>query len=85
MSLVKVEEGNEINESSRDDKGRDYSIVILAKTFGSLLGIPFMTTIWAKSIPLGTAGMSLLFLAGAVSRVSSIDSVLTLAGCLRTC
>jgi hypothetical protein len=69
MSLVRLEDSEE-PESRRESKGKDYSIVILAKYFGSLLGIPFMTAAWAKGIALGHGAMGLPFYAGAVSFVS---------------
>ncbi|KAK3070566.1 hypothetical protein LTS18_015069, partial [Coniosporium uncinatum] len=50
MSLVKAPT---IAGEDADSNAKDYSIVMLAKTVGQLIGIPLMTAIWAQGIGLG--------------------------------
>jgi hypothetical protein len=69
MSMVRVSEKLDGGEEVRGVHGRDYSIVILAKTFGTLIGVPLMTTIWAEGIALGNGFMGLPFYASSVSRI----------------
>ena len=50
-----------------DSDIQDFSIVILAKTLGSLVGAPLMTVLWMHAIKLGGAGLGLPFFISAVS------------------
>jgi hypothetical protein len=42
-----------------DSEVQDFSIVMLTKTLGSLVGAPLMTTLWVQAIKLGGAGLGL--------------------------
>lgn len=53
-------------EDIGDHKARDFSVAILFKTLGTLLGTPAMTAIWAQGIQLGGAALGLPFLTSAV-------------------
>ncbi|KAL5117670.1 hypothetical protein ACEQ8H_004418 [Pleosporales sp. CAS-2024a] len=46
---------------------QDFSIVMLTKTLGSLVGAPLMTVLWIQAIRLGGAGIGLPYFASAVS------------------
>ena len=62
MSLVKSSlvaiEGSDI---------QDFSIVMLTKTLGSLVGAPLMTVLWVQAIKLGGVGLGLPYFFSAVS------------------
>ena len=47
---------------------QDFSIVMLTKTLGSLLGAPLMTVTWVQGIKLGGVGLGLPYFISAVSR-----------------
>lgn len=46
---------------------QDFSIVMLTKTLGSLLGAPLMTVTWVQGIKLGGMGLGLPYFISAVS------------------
>lgn len=46
---------------------QDFSIVMLMKTLGSLVGAPFMTILWVHAIKLGGIGLGLPYFISAVS------------------
>jgi hypothetical protein len=46
---------------------QDFSIVMLTKTLGSLVGAPFMTILWVQAIRLGGVGLGLPYFVSAVS------------------
>jgi MFS family permease len=66
MSLVKSKDHSEEPLNAKGFNGQDYSIVILFKTFGTLLGIPIMTAVWTKGISIGDAAMGMPFYLSAV-------------------
>jgi hypothetical protein len=45
---------------------QDFSIVMLTKTLGSLVGAPLMASLWIKAIQLGDMGLGLPYLVSAV-------------------
>jgi hypothetical protein len=47
---------------------RDFGIVMLIKTLGSLVGAPLMTVLWVQAIKLGGVAIGLPYLVSAVSR-----------------
>jgi hypothetical protein len=51
---------------------QDYSIVMFAKTCGSLLGLPLMTLSWANGIGIGGVGLGLPYF---LSVVGAFDPV----------
>lgn len=55
--------------SIADSDIQDFSIVMLTKTLGSLVGAPLMASLWIQSIRLGGAGLGLPFFGSAVSDV----------------
>lgn len=56
---------------------QDFSIVMLTKTLGSLVGAPLMTVLWVQAIKLGGAGVGLPYFVSAVSnQTKRADSVL---------
>ena len=46
---------------------QDFSIVMLTKTLGSLVGAPLMASLWIKAIRLGGMGLGLPYFVSAVS------------------
>lgn len=50
-----------------DSDTQDFSIVMLVKTLGSLVGAPLMTVLWVHAIKLGGAGLGLPYFVSAVS------------------
>jgi hypothetical protein len=46
---------------------QDFSIVMLTKTLGSLVGAPLMTVLWVHAIKLGGIGLGLPYFVSAVS------------------
>jgi hypothetical protein len=46
---------------------QDFSIVMLTKTLGSLVGAPLMSTLWVCAIRIGGAGLGLPYFVSAVS------------------
>jgi hypothetical protein len=46
---------------------QDFSIVMLTKTLGSLVGAPLMTVLWVWAIKLGGTGLGLPYFVSAVS------------------
>jgi hypothetical protein len=50
-----------------DSDIQDFSIVMLTKTLGSLLGAPLMTVLWVQAIKLGGLGLGLPYFVSAVS------------------
>jgi hypothetical protein len=62
MSLVK---SPLIALSSADTQ--DFSIVMLIKTLGSLVGAPLMTVLWVNAIKMGGIGLGLPYFVSAVS------------------
>jgi hypothetical protein len=46
---------------------QDFSIVMLTKTLGSLIGAPLMTILWVHAIRLGGVGLGLPYFTSAVS------------------
>jgi hypothetical protein len=57
---------------------QDFSIVMLTKTLGSLVGAPLMTVLWVQAIELGGAGLGLPYF---VSAVSCNPTLMVLAHC----
>ncbi|KAF1987422.1 MFS general substrate transporter [Aulographum hederae CBS 113979] len=53
-------------DSENDTGAKDYSILMLAKTTGSLIGVPLMTIAWAEGIAFGGLGLGLPYFASAV-------------------
>ncbi|KAF2094187.1 MFS general substrate transporter [Rhizodiscina lignyota] len=51
---------------------QDYSLAVLSRTFGMLLGVPAMTAIWTKAISVGGAALGLPYFASAVSPGTSL-------------
>ena len=49
---------------------QDFSIVMLTKTLGSLVGAPLMTVLWVQAIKLGGVGIGLPYFVSAVSNHS---------------
>lgn len=47
---------------------QDFSIVMLTKTLGSLVGAPLMTVLWVQAIKLGGIGVGLPYFVSAVSK-----------------
>ena len=62
---------------------QDFSIVMLTKTLGSLVGAPLMTVLWVKAIEWGGAGLGFPYVVSCVSVHSSLlGSILTASrGC----
>lgn len=61
-----------------DSDTQDFSIVMLTKTFGSLVGAPLMASLWINAIKLGGAGLGLPYFVSAVSaRVYQLISIHT--------
>lgn len=60
---------------------QDFSIVMLTKTLGSLVGAPFMTVLWVRAIEIGGVGLGLPYF---VSGVSGSYSRLPLVSVLTT-
>lgn len=57
---------------------QDFSIVMLTKTLGSLVGAPLMTVLWVQAIKLGGIGVGLPYFFSAVSNVvNQIYNMLT--------
>jgi hypothetical protein len=53
---------------------QDFSIVMLTKTLGSLVGAPLMMVLWVWAIKLGGVGLGLPYFVSAVSaRVRGLD------------
>lgn len=50
-----------------DSDTQDFSIVMLTKTLGSLVGAPLMASLWIKAIRLGGMGTGLPYFVSAVS------------------
>lgn len=50
-----------------DSDTQDFSIVMLTKTLGSLVGAPLMASLWIKAIKLGGVGLGLPYFVSAVS------------------
>lgn len=50
-----------------DSDIQDFSIVMLTKTLGSLVGAPLMTVLWVHAMRLGGVGLGLPYFASAVS------------------
>lgn len=49
-----------------DSDIQDFSIVMLTKTLGSLVGAPLMTILWVQAIKIGGAGVGLPYFVSAV-------------------
>jgi hypothetical protein len=47
---------------------QDFSIVMLTKTLGSLVGAPLMAVLWVQAIKLGGLGLGLPYFVSAVSK-----------------
>jgi hypothetical protein len=57
-----------------DSDVQDFSIVMLTKTLGSLVGAPLMTVLWVWAIKLGGVGLGLPYFVSAVSaRLHGLD------------
>lgn len=67
LSLVK---SPEIAGQDADANSQDYSIIMIAQTCGTLLGLPLMTIAWAKGIGIGGMGLGLPHFVSAVSCTS---------------
>jgi hypothetical protein len=63
MSLVK---SKAIAGQDGDADAQDYSIVMLARSMGSLVGLPIMTVAWAKGIGIGGPALGLPYFLSAV-------------------
>lgn len=50
-----------------DSDIQDFSIVMLTKTLGSLVGAPLMTVLWMHAIKLGGIGLGLPYFVSSVS------------------
>lgn len=62
---------------------QDFSIVMLVKTLGSLVGAPLMTVLWVHAIKLGGVGLGLPYFVSAVSTSSCVCRwMLTLTKCI---
>lgn len=48
-----------------DSDIQDFSIVMLTKTLGSLVGAPLMTVLWVQAIKIGGAGLGLPYIISA--------------------
>ena len=55
-----------------DTHAQDFSIVMLTKTFGSLLGAPLMTVLWVQAIKAGGVGLGLPYFVSGVSLISKL-------------
>lgn len=69
-----------------DSDIQDFSIVMLTKTLGSLIGAPLMTVLWVQAIKTGGAGLGLPYFVSAVSQAQNkrfvqliIQAIYTLA------
>lgn len=52
---------------------QDFSIVMLTKTFGALVGAPLMTVLWVRAIEIGGVGLGLpYFVSGGVYLVAAL-------------
>jgi len=60
--------------SAKEDhaSGRDFSIVFLTKTIGTLIGTPLMTAIWVQGLAAGGAQLGLPFFATSVRAPCSV-------------
>jgi hypothetical protein len=63
MSLVRIEGTSDPHSTS----GQDYSLVVLAKTVGVLIGLPIMTLVWSAGISIGGFGLGLPYYTSSVS------------------
>jgi hypothetical protein len=61
---------------------RDFSIVMLTKTLGSLVGAPVMTVLWVHAIKLGGIGLGLPYFVSAVSIPQCIYLRLIVVQCI---
>jgi hypothetical protein len=52
-----------------DSNTQDFSIVMLTKTLGSLVGAPLMASLWIRAIEIGGVGLGLPYFVSAVSCV----------------
>jgi hypothetical protein len=66
LSLVK---SPTIAGQDSEANAQDYSIVMFAKTCGSLLGLPIMTISWAKGIGIGGVGLGMPYFLSAVGAI----------------
>ncbi|KAJ4992769.1 major facilitator superfamily transporter [Stagonosporopsis vannaccii] len=57
-----------------DSDTQDFSIVMLTKTLGSLVGAPVMASLWIQAIRLGGVGLGLPYFVSAVSRLCTVRS-----------
>jgi hypothetical protein len=66
-----------------DSDVQDFSIVMLTKTLGSLVGAPLMTVLWVWAIKIGSIGLGLPYFVSAVSIETHIlDHRLFLLKCI---
>ena len=64
LSLVK---SHAVSDDTNTN-ARDYSIVMLTRTLGTLIGVPLMTLAWAQGIGFGGYAMGLPYFLSAVSQ-----------------
>jgi hypothetical protein len=53
-------------EGDNHATGRDYSIVVMTRSIGALIGTPLMAAIWVKDLAVGGGNMGLPYFATAV-------------------
>jgi hypothetical protein len=70
MSLVK---SRSIAGKIGDADAQDYSVVMLARSLGSLVGLPIMTIAWAKGIGIGGPALGLPYFISAVRGAQCFD------------
>lgn len=71
-----------------DSETQDFSIVMLTKTLGSLVGAPLMTVLWVQAIKIGGVGIGLPYLVSGVSPRISCSVMLMLitrSVCVSSC
>lgn len=63
----RAREPNQQQQQRTSNAQQDYSVVMLVKTAGSLIGAPVMTLAWVKGIGWGGAALGLPYFVSAVS------------------
>ena len=63
-----------------DSDTQDFSIVMLTKTLGSLVGAPLMASLWIKAIKLGGFGLGLPYFVSAVSKNTEQSTIICTNG-----
>jgi hypothetical protein len=72
MSLIK---SPIITLKDSEANNQDFSIMMLVKTLGALVGAPLMTVLWVQAIKIGGVGLGLPYFVSAVSSTGSRDAL----------